>query len=175
VGGLAPAAPGYRRLEVRPRPGGGLTHARARHRTPYGPAEVAWRIEGGQIALEVVVPPNTTASVTLPMGDAEPVEVGAGTHRWSYEVPAAHRPPLSLDNTLLELIDDAEAWAAALRSVPELVRFEVGLQGRGEMTVRHALSFLPNADAARAALEAALAALGRQRTEGTRGAAPGRE
>ena len=36
VAGLAPAAPGYRRLLVRPRPGGGLTHARARHDTPYG-------------------------------------------------------------------------------------------------------------------------------------------
>ncbi|MBA2277932.1 MAG: family 78 glycoside hydrolase catalytic domain, partial [Chloroflexia bacterium] len=36
VGGLAPAAPGYRRLEIRPRIGGSLTSARARHRTPYG-------------------------------------------------------------------------------------------------------------------------------------------
>ena len=25
-GGLAPVEPGYRRLEIRPRPGGGLTH-----------------------------------------------------------------------------------------------------------------------------------------------------
>ena len=36
VAGLAPAAPGYRRLAIAPHPGGGLTHARARHRTPYG-------------------------------------------------------------------------------------------------------------------------------------------
>jgi alpha-L-rhamnosidase len=86
VGGLAPAAPGYRRLEIRPRPGG-LTHARARHRTPYGLAECAWRIEAGKIAVEVVVPPNATARVTLPLSDAEPVEVGSGTHRWSYAVP----------------------------------------------------------------------------------------
>ena len=56
------------------------------------------------------------------------------------------------------------AWGeVALRSVPELARFEVGLHGRGDMTVGQALSFLPNADAARAALEAALAVLGRQR------------
>jgi alpha-L-rhamnosidase len=42
VGGLAPAAPGYCHLEVRPRPGGDLTYARARHMTPYGLAESSW-------------------------------------------------------------------------------------------------------------------------------------
>ena len=36
VAGLAPAEPGYRVLRVAPRPGGGLTHASARHETPYG-------------------------------------------------------------------------------------------------------------------------------------------
>jgi alpha-L-rhamnosidase len=84
VGGLAPAEPGYRRMEIKPHPGGGLTHARSRHRTPYGIAECAWAIKGGQIEIEVTVPPNTTASVTLPGKDAAAVEVGSGTHRWSY-------------------------------------------------------------------------------------------
>jgi alpha-L-rhamnosidase len=84
VGGLAPAAPGYRQLDVRPRPGGGLTRARAQHITPYGLAECAWNIEGGQIEVVVVVPPNATASITLPGDDAKPIEVGSGTHRWSY-------------------------------------------------------------------------------------------
>jgi alpha-L-rhamnosidase len=161
VGGLAPAAPGYRRLEIRPRPGGGLTHVHARHRTPYGLAEVAWRIEGGQIAVEVVVPPNTTAGVTLPGSEAEPVEVGSGTHRWSYQLPVVARPPLTLDSTLGELIDDAAAWEAALTAVPGLARFEVGLQGRDGMTLGQAVSLLPHADESRATLEAALAALGR--------------
>src|SRR5581483_18328 len=39
VGGLAPAEPGYRRIEIKPRPGGGIHHASARHLTPYGMAE----------------------------------------------------------------------------------------------------------------------------------------
>jgi alpha-L-rhamnosidase len=54
VGGLAPAAPGYRRFDIQPRPGGGLTYARARHRTPYGIAECAWAIEAGKITVKVV-------------------------------------------------------------------------------------------------------------------------
>ncbi|WP_433872897.1 family 78 glycoside hydrolase catalytic domain [Saccharopolyspora sp. CA-218241] len=79
VAGLAPAAPGYRRLRVAPLPGGGLTSARARHLTPYGPAEVAWRRAGEELHVDVVVPPGTTAEVALP-GTA-PAELGSGSHR----------------------------------------------------------------------------------------------
>ena len=66
IGGLTPTEPGYRRMEIRPRPGGGLTHAQARHLTPYGMAESAWKIEDGKFDLDVIIPPNTTALVTLP-------------------------------------------------------------------------------------------------------------
>jgi alpha-L-rhamnosidase len=84
VGGLAPAEPGYRGLAMRPRPGGGMSHASARHVTPYGLAECAWTIRNGSIEVKVIVPPNATASVSLPGKEAEPEAVGSGAHRWSY-------------------------------------------------------------------------------------------
>jgi alpha-L-rhamnosidase len=80
VAGLAPAAPGYRRLLINPMPGGGLTHARARHLTPYGLAEAGWRRDGDAVVVEATVPPNTTATVVLP-GQA-PFDVGSGTYSW---------------------------------------------------------------------------------------------
>ena len=80
VAGLAPAAPGYRRILVRPRPGGGLTWARATHTTPYGPAEVSWERTGEELTLRVVVPPNTTAMVHLPTTPDRPIEAGPGQH-----------------------------------------------------------------------------------------------
>ena len=80
VAGLAPAAPGYRRLVVEPRPGGGLRHAAAEHETPYGRAAVRWEEADGRLTVDVVVPPGTTATVALP--GAEPVEVGSGRHRF---------------------------------------------------------------------------------------------
>ena len=83
VAGLAPAAPGYRRIRIHPIPGGGLTWARARHRTPYGPAECFWRIEHGSVTVEVEIPPNTSAEVHLPGQPGDPLEVGSGRHRWS--------------------------------------------------------------------------------------------
>jgi alpha-L-rhamnosidase len=99
VAGLAPGAPGYRRLTIRPLPGGGLTYARARHRTPYGVAEAGWRIVNDTLEVDIVVPPGTKADVTLPGHDEVKVVVGAGSYRWVVPLdasggvlPAARRP-----------------------------------------------------------------------------------
>ena len=80
VGGLAPAEPGYRVIEVAPVPGGGLSSAESVHRTPYGWAASAWRLDGGgRLELDVVVPVGARARVRLP-GSAAPVELGHGRH-----------------------------------------------------------------------------------------------
>jgi alpha-L-rhamnosidase len=81
VAGLRPTAPGYRTFEVRPRPGGGISFATARHVSPFGPIEVSWRLDGGLAELEVLVPPGTTASVVLP--GEEPRRAGPGRYRWT--------------------------------------------------------------------------------------------
>ncbi len=86
IGGLAPAAPGYRRLRIAPQPGGGVTWANTTHRTPYGTADVRWRLDGGHLHLDVVVPAGTRAEVTLPMTTSPPVVVGSGEHHWAYQV-----------------------------------------------------------------------------------------
>jgi alpha-L-rhamnosidase len=92
VAGLAPAAPGYRRVIIRPRPGGGLTHASATHDSPYGRIEVAWRRENQALHVEVTLPPGTTALVHLPGKD--PVEAGSGRHSYSCPIrDAALDPP----------------------------------------------------------------------------------
>ncbi|GAA4055743.1 glycoside hydrolase family 78 protein [Actinomadura miaoliensis] len=87
LAGLAPAAPGYRRILVRPRTGGGLTHARAAHTTPYGVAEVKWERTGERLTLHVLVPPNTTAAVHLPTAPDRPIEAGPGRHVFHCDTP----------------------------------------------------------------------------------------
>ncbi len=163
VGGLAPAAPGYRRLDIRPHPGGAITHARARHRTPYGLVACAWRIEDGQISVEVVVPPNTTARVTLPARDEEPVDVGSGTHHWAYPYRerSAGRRSLSIESTVGELIEDRDGWTTVLAilraQAPGLARrLEGALEVNSDMTLAQLLSMRQNA-ALRSAIESALA------------------
>jgi alpha-L-rhamnosidase len=91
VAGLAPAAPGYRHIAIQPRPGGGLTRAHARHRTPYGIAESGWSIAEETIEIEAVIPPNTTATVSFPFRTHERVEVGSGSYHWSIALPPRER------------------------------------------------------------------------------------
>jgi alpha-L-rhamnosidase len=94
VAGLAPAAPGYRKLRIAPRPGPGITSAAATHETPYGPAEVSWTLDEAAFSLELTVPPNTTAEISLP-DDSPRIEVGSGRHVFqrTIAVPAPVEKP----------------------------------------------------------------------------------
>lgn len=163
VAGLAPAEPGYRRLLVAPRPGGGLTHASAQHQTPYGLAACAWRIEAGELTLTLTVPPNTSAEVHLPGSDAVPLTVGAGTHVWTYRYVDPDAQPPSLDMPVGELLDNAAAWeqvTEALQRAGLMHPFLFGmLKSQHRTPLWQALQRLPNADATVAAIEAAFAAV----------------
>lgn len=146
VGGLAPAQPGYRAIEFRPLPGGGLTSAQVRHITPCGPAECSWRLRNGDIVVEVTVPPNSTGTVVLPGTSAPPLRVGSGTHRWSRPYAPPPSPPLTLESTLSELFADPAAWAEVERSLPELACLPTITQISSGTTLRQQLGFLPNGE-----------------------------
>ncbi|MDO8210455.1 family 78 glycoside hydrolase catalytic domain [Conexibacter sp. CPCC 206217] len=115
VGGLAPddAAPGYRRIVVRPTPGGTLTDASASLDSDYGAARSAWRRDGARVELDVDVPVNTLAEVHVPVSAGQRVwengraaadqdgvrflrqengaavyAVGSGSYRFSADTPA---------------------------------------------------------------------------------------
>ncbi|NML63846.1 family 78 glycoside hydrolase catalytic domain [Hymenobacter sp. RP-2-7] len=76
VAGLTAEAPGYHRFAVRPQPGGGFTQASAQLETVYGPAQARWQTSGTQLALDVTVPPNTTATVYVPAASPDVVREG---------------------------------------------------------------------------------------------------
>jgi alpha-L-rhamnosidase len=97
--GLAPAAPGYRRILVSPQPGGSIEHAAAAHDTPYGRAAVEWARNGQRLEVVVTVPPNTTATVRLPDPAHAPTEVGSGTHTFvcTFRDPADDAGPPERD------------------------------------------------------------------------------
>ncbi len=111
VAGLAPDAPGYRRIRIAPRPLTRLTHANASHLTPYGPAASGWERVGDRLRVFAEVPANTTAVVELPDGNRH--EVGSGSHEWWCATDAAPAaPPVDLDGSLADLVDAPEAYRA---------------------------------------------------------------
>ena len=67
IGGidLDAAAPGYRHARIAPRPGAGLTSASASIETGYGKLSTAWKLEGQRFVLDVTVPANTSAEITM--------------------------------------------------------------------------------------------------------------
>ena len=140
VSGLAPAAPGYKKLEIRPVIGGGLTHARAKHVTPYGLAECAWNLEATEIKLTVVIPANTTATLFLP-GDDKSLELGSGTHTWQYPYnPPLAQQKLNLESTLGDLHGNFELHSKIVTLVRELepnsITGDGNLRGNGGMSIR---------------------------------------
>ncbi|MEU8818690.1 glycoside hydrolase family 78 protein [Actinoplanes sp. NPDC048796] len=115
VGGLQRVAPGWREIRVAPQVGGGLTAARSTHDTVRGRAEVAWRVEGGEMAVDVTVPPDARATVVLPLHPAGATEqVGPGTHNWRYPLPESFgaRPAYTMETPLKTIADDPHVWPA---------------------------------------------------------------
>jgi len=63
-------APGYKHIKIKPHVGGGLTTAEAILHTYYGRVISAWKIEGNKFVSVIEIPANTTATVYLPVSDA---------------------------------------------------------------------------------------------------------
>jgi alpha-L-rhamnosidase len=88
LAGIVPDAsgPGFKRVILRPQVVGDLTWVRARYDSVHGRVESAWRVANGQLAWEVAVPPNVTATVFVPT--SEPASAAEGGR------PAAEAPGL---------------------------------------------------------------------------------
>ncbi|MGB5418381.1 family 78 glycoside hydrolase catalytic domain [Algibacter sp.] len=66
IAGIAPLEAGYKSIRIAPEPRQPLTSAAASVNTPYGKVSSSWEILNNEFQLEVVVPPNTTAKVSIP-------------------------------------------------------------------------------------------------------------
>jgi alpha-L-rhamnosidase len=71
IAGIAPLEAGYKTIRIAPVPKEPLTSAAASLNTPYGKVVSSWEIKGSKFELHVVVPPNTTAKVTIPANTAK--------------------------------------------------------------------------------------------------------
>ncbi|WP_218938096.1 family 78 glycoside hydrolase catalytic domain [Actinomyces culturomici] len=165
VAGLAPAEPGWRRLEIAPiPPKRGLDSASASLLTPYGEAASSWRLEDGELHLDVRVPVGATARVVLPSGAIH--EVGHGVHsfRESFEVDAAERPHLDLDTPLGVLAEvdgalDLLAGAVEIAIPGSAEHTGAGIAGQEGVTARQISGMLPHSERFLAGMERGFAAL----------------
>ncbi len=75
IAGLNPddAHSGWKHFVVAPRPGGGVTWARASYESIRGRIACDWKLDGARFTLRLTVPPNTTATVRLPTAERSAV------------------------------------------------------------------------------------------------------
>ena len=81
IGGIAANEAGYRRVTIAPEIGGGIHSAHVAMESPYGRISADWKIEDGVFSLQIEIPPNTNADVSLPDGTTS--EFGSGRYELS--------------------------------------------------------------------------------------------
>jgi alpha-L-rhamnosidase len=111
VAGINPAEPGYKRITIHPMPGSELMSAKASYESVHGLIISEWKKENGQMQMNVTIPANTRAAITLPgaainqvyesslplskaegvtnpaqVGTDTLVEVGSGIYRFEYSL-----------------------------------------------------------------------------------------
>ena len=77
-----PAKPGFQRAVIHPVPAGDLTFVKASHKSMYGTIATSWKRDAAHFTLEVTIPPNTSALVTIPAKD--PAAVTESGHSVKY-------------------------------------------------------------------------------------------
>lgn len=73
--GLDSQSPGYKHLLLNPHPTEKLNFSRAAFESPYGTVESGWERKNGRIMVNITVPPNTRATVSL-QTESEVTEAG---------------------------------------------------------------------------------------------------
>ena len=74
-----PAAPGFKRIIIKPAIVGDLTWVKCHHDSPYGRIVSNWQRDGDRLTMDVTIPLNTTATVHVPAKDAAAVTEGGNT------------------------------------------------------------------------------------------------
>jgi len=64
--GINAAAPGFKKITIKPQPAGDLTWARGSYLSIHGEIKSEWKIEGNNIKMSVSIPVNTTADIFIP-------------------------------------------------------------------------------------------------------------
>ena len=70
IGGIRSDGPAYQHIIIAPQLDGKLTEATTSYDSIRGRIETGWKRDGGNFSLHVIIPPNTAATVYLPLNPA---------------------------------------------------------------------------------------------------------
>lgn len=81
--------PGYHHIILEPEVGGGLTYAKGSYNSIYGKISVAWERTESGYNFDIKIPPNTTATLTLPdsVSRKKVYELTSGSYHFTSDCP----------------------------------------------------------------------------------------
>lgn len=128
--GLQNLEAGYKKSRIAPRPIVGVPEFDASLETVYGKLSCAFLCKDGWIEVNITVPENTTAEISLPEQDT--IAVGSGKYHYKYQTKLSYElKEFTEDTTLNELLSHPEAEKIFIDEAPELaasnfIRFFAG-------------------------------------------------
>lgn len=73
--GINPAAPGFKKIVMKPQPAGDLTWAKGSYKSAHGEIVSDWKIEGNRFLWTIRIPANTSTVVYVPTTNASSLRV----------------------------------------------------------------------------------------------------
>ena len=119
--GLRLVEPGYKTFAVAPRFTRGITWAELTYDSVYGEIRTAWRCEGGTITVDLTVPANATALLTLPEKD-ETLTLGSGVYHYEYATGThLEQARYTLETPLRVLLEHPAAQPLIRQYMPDML------------------------------------------------------
>ena len=97
-GGIRPAEAGFKKIKIRPMPGGNLTWANTSYDSIRGRIVSNWKIENSTFLLNVTIPDDTTAVICLPDGTVRETRSGNYHYQCKYMKPSATGSEAVIEN-----------------------------------------------------------------------------
>ena len=121
LAGLELLEPGYKRFALRPQFIKGITWVELAYESVYGKIAIAWRCENGTITVDVTVPANTTAELTLPER-GETLTLGSGSYHYQYPTDTRlEQDRYTLETPLHTVMEHPVAREIFRQQVPQLL------------------------------------------------------
>jgi alpha-L-rhamnosidase len=77
IGGIRSDGPAFKKIIIAPQMNDGMNSAKTEYTSIQGRIATDWKVESGQLALNISIPANTTATVFVPAKDAAAVTESA--------------------------------------------------------------------------------------------------
>lgn len=119
--GIKPVAPGFKKVELCPKPTSRLRYFKASYDSVSGKYVVNWNIKkDGNLHIHIEIPFGTSAIVTLPSSGKDAFILESGNYDYEYQPQKDYNKKYNLQTRLEQLADDEEAMKIVKKHEPVL-------------------------------------------------------